>query len=124
MSRLTLGCALAGIPSAVLLFLFFRGIPAGVPPWLVAGAGKVAEELFTLFFQAEAGIRDLAVTGVQTCALPISRHHEGSRTVLVVHGMGGRGDAAFRSESWGDRRESNPRFRGHIPPACHWTTPP
>src|SRR2546429_5297163 len=28
-------------------------------------------ELFFFFFQAEAGIRDLAVTGVQTCALPI-----------------------------------------------------
>src|SRR5206468_9626368 len=26
-----------------------------------------------LFFQAEDGIRDLIVTGVQTCALPISR---------------------------------------------------
>src|SRR5256886_10836787 len=26
-----------------------------------------------VFFQAEAGIRDLPVTGVQTCALPISR---------------------------------------------------
>src|SRR5256884_2894921 len=26
------------------------------------------------FFQAEAGIRDVAVTGVQTCALPISTH--------------------------------------------------
>src|SRR5690349_14197787 len=26
------------------------------------------------FFQAEDGIRDLYVTGVQTCALPISRH--------------------------------------------------
>src|SRR5690349_24546436 len=27
----------------------------------------------TFFFQAEDGIRDLYVTGVQTCALPISR---------------------------------------------------
>src|SRR2546425_13103667 len=27
----------------------------------------------TLFFQAEDGIRDKLVTGVQTCALPISR---------------------------------------------------
>src|SRR2546427_4624999 len=27
--------------------------------------------LFFFFFQAEAGIRDLTVTGVQTCALPI-----------------------------------------------------
>src|SRR2546429_4758641 len=26
------------------------------------------------FFQAEDGIRDVAVTGVQTCALPIFRH--------------------------------------------------
>src|SRR2546430_15303900 len=26
-----------------------------------------------IFFQAEDGIRDLTVTGVQTCALPISR---------------------------------------------------
>src|SRR5690349_23438847 len=29
--------------------------------------------LFFFFFQAEDGIRDLYVTGVQTCALPISR---------------------------------------------------
>src|SRR5690606_40090177 len=28
-------------------------------------------ELVTLFFQAEDGIRDFHVTGVQTCALPI-----------------------------------------------------
>src|SRR3712207_7383342 len=27
------------------------------------------------FFQAEDGIRDIGVTGVQTCALPISRGH-------------------------------------------------
>src|SRR5205823_11748652 len=29
-------------------------------------------ELFFFFFQAEDGIRDKLVTGVQTCALPIS----------------------------------------------------
>src|SRR4030042_5316796 len=29
----------------------------------------------TLLFQAEDGIRDVAVTGVQTCALPISLGH-------------------------------------------------
>src|SRR2546422_2124172 len=33
---------------------------------------------FFFFFQAEDGIRDVAVTGVQTCALPISR--SGSRS--------------------------------------------
>src|SRR5246127_3254641 len=31
------------------------------------------------FFQAEDGIRDLTVTGVQTCALPISRSRLGRR---------------------------------------------
>src|SRR5687768_17909705 len=30
---------------------------------------------FFFFFQAEDGIRDVAVTGVQTCALPISFQH-------------------------------------------------
>src|SRR2546430_7564868 len=30
--------------------------------------------LCSFFFQAEDGIRDLTVTGVQTCALPISIH--------------------------------------------------
>src|SRR5688500_17439403 len=30
--------------------------------------------LFSFFFQAEDGIRDYKVTGVQTCALPISEN--------------------------------------------------
>src|SRR5688572_31146054 len=30
-------------------------------------------QIYIFFFQAEDGIRDLTVTGVQTCALPISR---------------------------------------------------
>src|SRR2546430_3782377 len=43
------------------------------------------------FFQAEDGIRDLTVTGVQTCALPISRastaaagHVQRARMVLLA----------------------------------------
>src|SRR3989475_4181325 len=32
----------------------------------------VSAGVFFFFFQAEDGIRDLTVTGVQTCALPIS----------------------------------------------------
>src|SRR5215813_1487059 len=35
--------------------------------------------LFFFFFQAEDGIRDADVTGVQTCALPI--YHAGIRTL-------------------------------------------
>ena len=33
---------------------------------------KVRNRLVFFFFQAEDGIRDHCVTGVQTCALPIS----------------------------------------------------
>src|SRR5258707_6516918 len=33
---------------------------------------RCASCLFFFFFQAEDGIRDIGVTGVQTCALPIS----------------------------------------------------
>src|SRR2546422_6863529 len=33
--------------------------------------------IFVFFFQAEDGIRDVAVTGVQTCALPIYLGHDG-----------------------------------------------
>src|SRR2546430_12386069 len=34
-------------------------------------AGGVENSTVSFFFQAEDGIRDLTVTGVQTCALPI-----------------------------------------------------
>src|SRR2546430_14805354 len=34
------------------------------------------------FFQAEDGIRDLTVTGVQTCALPISLHYIDARAAV------------------------------------------
>src|SRR5260370_21946902 len=36
------------------------------------------------FFQAEDGIRDSSVTGVQTCALPICELHEVSRGIDIV----------------------------------------
>src|SRR2546429_3274748 len=45
---------------------------------------------FFFFFQAEDGIRDVAVTGVQTCALPISERGEAARAHRVaIHGGGG-----------------------------------
>src|SRR2546430_17553025 len=37
-------------------------------------ANERVTRLCFFFFQAEDGIRDLTVTGVQTCALPISYH--------------------------------------------------
>src|SRR3712207_9359258 len=36
------------------------------------------------FFQAEDGIRDIGVTGVQTCALPISADREAQRAPLQL----------------------------------------
>src|SRR2546421_5288702 len=56
------------------------GILAGITtnPTLVSREGMdyrtVVREI-AFFFQAEDGIRDLIVTGVQTCALPISHAH-------------------------------------------------
>src|SRR3989475_2984614 len=47
---------------------------------------------FLFFFQAEDGIRDLTVTGVQTCALPISRIRRG----LSVGAPGHRGHRVHR----------------------------
>src|SRR2546427_7648213 len=38
------------------------------------------------FFQAEDGIRDLTVTGVQTCALPISTGREFWVSIVAVSG--------------------------------------
>ena len=39
--------------------------------WGGVGWGGVGGVVFFFFFQAEDGIRDWSVTGVQTCALPI-----------------------------------------------------
>src|SRR5206468_8975723 len=41
--------------------------------------------LFFFFFQAEDGIRDLIVTGVQTCALPISVHVHQLQVLQLVN---------------------------------------
>ena len=42
--------------------------------------GKVLNLKRFFFFQAEDGIRDYDVTGVQTCALPISRAESDNRS--------------------------------------------
>src|SRR6266481_3168765 len=40
--------------------------------------------LFVFFFQAEDGIRDGTVTGVQTCALPILESESSRRNIRIV----------------------------------------
>src|SRR5256885_1742824 len=49
-------------------------------------------EMFSFFFQAEDGIRDYKVTGVQTCALPIYGIED-----LPHHGDRGRGEGGLRT---------------------------
>src|SRR2546430_4501216 len=55
--------------------------------FLIQGLGS--DRIF--FFQAEDGIRDLTVTGVQTCALPISR---GRAKAILSHNSPGDSDSA------------------------------
>src|SRR3989441_1225930 len=55
--------------------------------------GDVSSVVFFFFFQAEDGIRDKLVTGVQTCALPISEI-----TVAAIKAVYS-GDSNFRSDS-------------------------
>src|SRR5256886_4331672 len=77
------------------------------------------------FFQAEDGIRDLTVTGVQTCALPISHPHlamghrgihEERETRLpgVARGLLAGGRRATRRRRLGqERRAGQARSPGH-----------
>src|SRR5207244_9058972 len=61
--------------------------------------------VFFFFFQAEDGIRDDLVTGVQTCALPIcqkTRHSFGAGSIHPAGGAAGSAEAVgpdvFRSQ--------------------------
>src|SRR2546427_2572472 len=77
---------------------------------------------FLFFFQAEDGIRDLTVTGVQTCALPISRIRRGLSGGAPGprgHGVPRRRGAASGQGSDGGRCPALPRVhsqaRGGVP---------
>src|SRR2546426_3334703 len=66
---------------------------------------SLVSPLFFFFFQAEDGIRDYKVTGVQTCALPIFEAgnawatRSGARLDnLIYSGTVGAGVDTFRSE--------------------------
>src|SRR5256885_3330758 len=66
-----------------------RGSSRGFGKWQWRG-GQRRRSVSSLcfFFQAEDGIRDCKVTGVQTCALPIFEEGKGSETTVdVVEGM-------------------------------------
>src|SRR5689334_24137258 len=56
--------------------------------------------IFFFFFQAEDGIRDGTVTGVQTCALPIWKARDATSGTPHAH----RGGGARAGEPWLDAR--------------------
>src|SRR2546430_17729734 len=68
----------------------------------------------TFFFQAEDGIRDLTVTGVQTCALPISPSIalSAGRHAERPHHLGGLRLHALRLEHGGGVIAGRGRARG------------
>src|SRR5947207_11074918 len=78
--------------------------------------------LFFFFFQAEDGIRDHCVTGVQTCALPISKSISQSSPTFC------RWMRACRRDTLGESRtivfaavrptEQLPRIGWHVPSAA------
>src|SRR2546430_6160162 len=65
------------------------GVIADYLHYLAAMISAVSSTIFLFFFQAEDGIRDLTVTGVQTCALPISLH-------ALAQRLGGRAEEQTR----------------------------
>src|SRR2546426_1888667 len=67
--------------------------------------------LFFFFFQAEDGIRDYKVTGVQTCALPISVPH---------HALNARVDAGRRTRSLRPVMATQPQLGGPMR-WCLWS---
>src|SRR5256886_11054553 len=71
----------------------------------------VMADVVYFFFQAEDGIRDLTVTGVQTCALPISHHARGParqlRNVSAYRGAH-RGQPAVRQSQAQGRAQARP----------------
>src|SRR5688572_16431268 len=82
----------------------------------------------TFFFQAEDGIRDLTVTGVQTCALPISARTgspNGSRPTLpTVQSPNEKRSSGRGSNSSIERRLLGTRDRSAATRSVRRQTPP
>src|SRR5256885_11885924 len=99
--------------------------------------------LFFFFFQAEDGIRDYKVTGVQTCALPISgvdhpahlgacaaaRHALQGIVVVAGRGVGGvkgvkgveggHGEVSVRGEGSGVRASRSEEHTSELQSPCY-----
>src|SRR5256884_4546478 len=79
----------------------------------------VLDNPVVFFFQAEDGIRDVAVTGVQTCALPIFlRAATSLQSSTIVLGRSSRESteeqARLIGEAWEKLGDSKPQFNLEI----------
>src|SRR5205807_7310637 len=70
-------------------------------PLSVASDGERQSEHLVFFFQAEDGIRGYKVTGVQTCALPISSGKLG-QFALAYKTLNGKDPGAYSTEGYDD----------------------
>src|SRR5690606_40850375 len=64
---------------------------------------------FSFFFQAEDGIRDFHVTGVQTCALPICTEVKAEAAAANKAGTIAKGDADAKAAKASDTATTKPR---------------
>src|SRR5258707_6130442 len=79
------------------------------------GVGWRCHSRYFFFFQAEDGIRDIGVTGVQTCALPICDANDLHRCLRIAA-------EGKRAAQWIRLVEENPRegFVDHRHAARRW----
>src|SRR5256886_13538671 len=84
--------------------------------WRRCWSWKRSRRCWNLFFQAEDGIRDLTVTGVQTCALPISRFCGVTTTHIRYAIDGGLGLTSDRLNQRVRRKTADPEYRGDKTP--------
>src|SRR2546430_7475239 len=85
----------------------------------INGEGCRSHIVYCFFFQAEDGIRDLTVTGVQTCALPIYHGlRETTRCHNTARGRSGRMPVRLAVVAEGPATEKNvPDRHPERPPA-------
>src|SRR5258706_11826389 len=89
--------------------LFFCNFSLNIRTFSFASSLPVLFSIYSLvfcfffFFQAEDGIRDWSVTGVQTCALPICRDSVRARGVAHPQDVGGRLNERIRAGAHGCR---------------------